>query len=74
MPINMSIHRKPIGHGRLAFMDSRLRGNDEVIFFPRKPLHYFTCAQLDQPTLQNSPVVPHPPTTPLPLYPLPPFD
>jgi len=28
MPMKMGIHRKPIGHSRLAFLDSRLRGND----------------------------------------------
>jgi len=28
MPMKMGIHHKPMGHGRLAFLDSRLRGND----------------------------------------------
>jgi len=38
MPMNMGIHRKPTSLSRLAFLDSRLRGNDGGMFFPRKRL------------------------------------
>jgi len=41
MPMNMGIHRKPTGHGRLVFMASRLRGNDGGMCFPRKRLSVF---------------------------------
>jgi len=40
MPMNMGIHRKPIGHIPSVFLDSRLRGNDGGIFFSKKHL---TC-------------------------------
>jgi len=38
MPMNVGIHRKPIGRGYLAFLDSRIRGNDGGMFFLRKHL------------------------------------
>jgi len=34
MPMNMGIHRKPMGQGHSAFLDSRIRGNDGVDSFP----------------------------------------
>jgi len=46
MPMNMGIHRKPIGHSRLAFLDSRLRGNDGGMFFPGKRLR---CPMMGNP-------------------------
>jgi len=33
-----SIYSKPIGHRYSAFLDSRIRGNDEGMFFSRKRL------------------------------------
>jgi len=41
MPMNMGIHRKPAGDDPSVFLDSRLRGNDGGIFFPRKHLSLF---------------------------------
>ena len=38
MPMNMGIHCKPIGHSHSTSLDSRVRGNDGGIFFPRKRL------------------------------------
>ena len=38
MPIFMGIHCNPIGHGHSASLDSRVRGNDGGMFFPRKRL------------------------------------
>jgi len=38
MPMKMGIHYKPIGHSYSAFLDSRLRGNDGGMFFPRNRL------------------------------------
>jgi len=38
MPMKMGIHRKPIGRGYFAFLDSRIRGNDGGMFFLRKRL------------------------------------
>jgi len=43
MPMNMGIHHKPIGCGCLAFLDSRLRGNDGGMFLRRKRLGRETC-------------------------------
>jgi len=40
MPMKMGIHCKPIGHSHLASLDSRIRGNDEGIFFSRKHLGF----------------------------------
>jgi len=34
MPMKMGIHCQPIGHSHSAFLDSRLRGNDEDISSP----------------------------------------
>jgi len=36
MPMKMGIHRKPIGHGCSAFLDSRLRRNEGGMLFSRK--------------------------------------
>ena len=38
MPMKMGIHCKPIGHRHSASLDSRVRGNDGGMFFPRKRL------------------------------------
>jgi len=38
MPMKMSIHRKPMGRDYLAFLDSRIRGNDGGMFFLGKRL------------------------------------
>jgi len=38
MPMNMGIHRKPIGQGHSAFLDSHRRGNDGVGSFPENAL------------------------------------
>ena len=38
MPMKMGIHCKPIGHSHSASLDSRVRGNDGGMFFPRKRL------------------------------------
>ena len=38
MPMKMGIHCKPIGHSHSASLDSRVRGNDGGMFFPRKCL------------------------------------
>jgi len=35
MPMKMGIHRKPMGRGDLAFLDSRIRGNDGGMFFQK---------------------------------------
>jgi len=38
MPMKMGIHCKPIGHSHSVSLDSRVRGNDEGMFFSRKRL------------------------------------
>jgi len=38
MPINMGIHRQPIGRVYLAFLDFHMRGNDGGLFVLRKRL------------------------------------
>ena len=38
MPMKMGIHCKPIGHSHSVSLDSRVRGNPERLFFPRKRL------------------------------------
>ena len=40
MPMKMGIHCNPIGHGHSASLDSRVRGNDGGMFFPRKRLRF----------------------------------
>jgi len=37
MPMNMGIHRKPIGHHYSVFLDSRVRGNDGDLGARQKP-------------------------------------
>jgi len=56
MPMNMGIHREPMAHAQSAFLDSRLRGNDGGMFFPRK-----------RPKTEKSIHVPTPHPTPHPL-------
>ena len=36
MPMKMGIHCKPIDHSHSASLDSRVRGNDGDMFFPKK--------------------------------------
>jgi len=38
MPMNMGIHRKPIGQDQSAFLDSRACGNDGGMLFLRNRL------------------------------------
>jgi len=38
MPMNMGIHCKPISYNHLVSLDSRIRGNDEGIFFLKNAL------------------------------------
>jgi len=38
MPIKMGSHREPTAHAQLAFLDSRLHGNDGVCSFPGNAL------------------------------------
>jgi len=35
MPMKMGIHQKPLGQSHSTRLDSRLRGNDGGLFFPR---------------------------------------
>jgi len=43
MPMKMGIHRS-LSISRLASLDSRIRGNDGDVFFPRKHLQRFSSA------------------------------
>ena len=55
MPMKMGIHCKPIGHRHSASLDSRIRGNDGGMFFPRKRLRHLltkTDANLASPSLK----------------------
>jgi len=44
MPMKMGIHCKPGGCGHSGFLDSRLRGNDGDMAFPRKRLNVESSA------------------------------
>jgi len=41
MPMKMGIHYKLIGYRHSAFLDSRIRGNDGGMFFPRNGLRLY---------------------------------